>query len=166
MGYGRMKIVTIGVYGYTADEFFSDLQNAGVDLFFDIRWRRGVRGPDYIFANHKRLQARLESLGIGYIHRKDLAPTPEIRKKQQNVDKSERVTKRKRDELSEEFKNAYQQEILAHFDPYDFIRSLGDNINVVAFCCVERVPEACHRSLVASAIQDKVGVDVEHLVPG
>ena len=90
------KIITIGVYGFTEDAFFEALQTAGVQVFCDIRWRRGVRGAKYAFANHKRLQARLESLGIKYIHRRDLAPTPEIRQRQKDADKMEKIAKRKR----------------------------------------------------------------------
>jgi len=160
-----MKIVTIGVYGYTADSFFSDLQTAGVEVFCDIRWRRGVRGAEYAFANHKRLQAQLESYGIKYFHHRDLAPTPEIRNIQQSLDKFEQVAKRKREGLSSEFKEAYQREILDHFDPQEFIEWFGRSVKVIALCCVERVPEACHRSLLAEAIKERLGVDVQHLTP-
>jgi len=45
------KFVTIGVYGFSADAFFEALQRAGVDSFCDIRYRRGVRGSEYAFAN-------------------------------------------------------------------------------------------------------------------
>ena len=160
-----MKIVTIGVYGYTAERFFSDLRKAGVDVFCDIRWRRGVRGSDYTFANHQRLKNQLESLGIRYLHRRDLAPTPEIRKLQHTVDASEKIAKRKRDTLSDPFKDAYQEQILANFDINDFFEQLGPDVNCVAFCCVERLPEACHRHLVAKAIREKLEVDIHHLLP-
>jgi uncharacterized protein (DUF488 family) len=161
-----MKIITIGVYGYTAKAFFSALVAAGVEVLCDIRWRRGVRGSDYAFANHKRLQAQLEALGIEYIHRRDLAPAPEIRQQQNAADKIARVAKRKRSDLSPNFKEAYHQEVLSHFDASSFIESLGEGKKVVALCCVERLPEACHRSLLAAAIQDQAGVQVEHLLPG
>ncbi len=45
------RIVTLGVYGRSEAEFFATLQHAQVDLFCDIRRRRGVRGRDYAFAN-------------------------------------------------------------------------------------------------------------------
>jgi uncharacterized protein (DUF488 family) len=160
-----MRIVTIGVYGYTAEAFFSALESAGVDIFCDIRWRRGVRGSDYAFANHKRLQARLESLEIEYVHRRDLAPAPEVRKRQADADKTEGIAKRKRNELSSGFKEAYRQEVLIHFNAEDFIESLGGGEKVIALCCVERQPEACHRSLLAAEIQEQIGAPVEHLMP-
>ncbi len=61
-------IVTIGVYGRSEADFFDTLQQAHVDLFCDIRARRGVRGSEYTFANSQRLQARLAELGIAYRH--------------------------------------------------------------------------------------------------
>ena len=161
----NMKIVTIGVYGYTAEKFFSDLCNAGVDVFCDIRWRRGVRGADYAFANYQRLRNQLESLGIRYLHRRDLAPSPEIRKLQHAVDVSEKIAKRKRDTLSDPFKEAYQEQILANFDITDFFEQLGTDEHCVAFCCVERLPEACHRHLLANEIREKLEVDIQHLLP-
>ena len=160
-----MKIVTVGVYGYTEEKFFESLQNAGVDVFCDIRWRRGVRGADYAFANHKRLQKRLESLDIVYMHRRDLAPTPEIRQQQYKVDKKKRVSKRKRSNLSPEFIEMYRAEVLDKFIVDDFIQTLSEGTETVALFCVEREPQACHRSLVAERIQVNSGVTVEHLVP-
>ena len=70
-----LKIVTIGVFGFSEEAFFHALQTAQVDTFCDIRQRRGVRGATYAFCNSKRLQTRLAELGIRYLHRKDLAPT-------------------------------------------------------------------------------------------
>ncbi len=84
------KLVTIGVYGWGADDFFRALQAAGVDTFCDVRWRRGVRGSDYAFANSQRLQDRLAEMGIRYLHRRDLAPSPEVRAAQHAVDKAEK----------------------------------------------------------------------------
>ncbi len=42
-----LKLVTIGVYGFTPEAFFETLRLAGVDTFCDVRWRRGVRGHEY-----------------------------------------------------------------------------------------------------------------------
>ena len=59
-----MKLITIGVYGFDEESFFQALLAAGVDVFCDIRQRRGVRGATYAFANSQRLQRRLAELGI------------------------------------------------------------------------------------------------------
>jgi uncharacterized protein (DUF488 family) len=76
------RLVTIGVYGFTADTFLAALREAGVGLVLDVRQRRGVRGPDYAWANSQRLQAALREAGIGYEHHRELAPTTELRQLQ------------------------------------------------------------------------------------
>jgi len=160
-----IKIVTIGAYGFTEESFFKALKAAGVQVFCDIRWRRGVRGADYAFANHKRLQARLEAIGMIYLPRRDLAPSPEIRQRQMDADKAEKVAKRKRSALSTDFVDAYQQEVLAAFDGRAFLDDLPADVGVLALFCVEREPAACHRSLVAENLRAAAGVEVEHLLP-
>ncbi len=157
------RILTIGVYGYDEDEFFAALQEAGVDLFCDIRLRRGVRGAQYAFANSQRLQARLEEMGIAYLHRKDLAPTKEIRSLQFAADDAKKVAKRQRDTLSPLFAGAYCEQILAGFSPSGFVAELPPDTQAVVFFCVERAPEACHRSLVAAKIAAELGTEVEHI---
>jgi uncharacterized protein (DUF488 family) len=160
-----IKIVTIGVYGFHEGTFFNTLQEAGVQVFCDVRWRRGVRGSDYAFANHKRLQARLESLGIVYLHRRDLAPPPEVRDKQFAADKAGKVAKRQRQSLSPGFINAYREAVLSGFDPQEFLQELPEGAEVVALFCVEREPIACHRSLLAERMGEIDGVTVLHLAP-
>lgn len=160
-----IKFVTIGVYGFTETQFFEALQKANVDVLCDIRWRRGVRGAAYAFANHQRLKARLEDLGIRYLHFKDLAPNPDIRKRQTLKDKREKVKKRERLRLGPEFISAYREEVLSSFNPQAFISGLPEGAGVVALFCVEREPEACHRSLLADALKTASGAEVEHIKP-
>jgi len=159
-----VKFVTIGVYGWEPEGFFRALQDAGVDTFCDVRWRRGVRGREYAFANSQRLQQRLEALGIRYIHRRDLAPAPAVRAAQTAVDKAGKVAKRQRTQLAAAFAEGYATQVLADFDPAAFVAELGE-ARVVALCCVEREPTACHRSLLAARLSAITGAEVEHLLP-
>ena len=159
------EFITIGVYGFAESQFFQALQDAGVDLLCDIRQRRGVRGSTYAFANSQRLQARLAELGIGYIHRKDLAPTKSVRERQKAADKSSKTAKRQRSTLSPEFIAAYQQEILDGFDSEQFVADLGPDTQVVALLCVEREPAACHRLLVAKRLENDLFVTIAHVLP-
>ena len=160
-----VRILTIGAYGFTEESFFDAIQAAGVQVFFDIRWRRGVRGAEYAFVNYQRLKNRLDSLGISYIHLRNLAPTPEIRQRQKDVDKTERVPKRKRVLLTPDFITAYQEKVMAEFDPQKFLEELPVGTDVIALFCVEREPAACHRSLVAERLQNLNQVFVDHLMP-
>ena len=159
------KIVTIGVYGFDEDSFFEALCRAKVDTFCDIRSRRGVRGSTYAFANSLRLQARLAELGIRYIYRKDLAPTKAVRDKQAEADKATKTAKRKRTGLGEEFITAYCIECLAGFDPHSLLDDLEADAQVVVLFCVEKNPEACHRSLVAAKLAKELKLEVEDIVP-
>ena len=161
----KIKIVTIGVYGFDADSFFNALCKAEVDTFCDIRSRRGVRGATYAFANSKRLQARLAELDIRYIHRKDLGPTEVVREKQATADKATKTAKRKRTELGEAFIKAYHTECLTAFDPQSLIAELESDAQIVALFCVETAPEACHRSLVADKLAKTFNLEVEDILP-
>jgi uncharacterized protein (DUF488 family) len=145
----KRRIITLGVYGATEDEFFQRLVDEQVDLFVDIRARRGLRGRDYAFANSGRLQARLQALGIDYLHLKALAPTDAMRAQQAQADKAGKVQKRQRTRLSDAFAEAYQREVLQPFDAAQFLGALKPEHRVICLFCVERAPEACHRSLAA-----------------
>jgi len=46
-----IKIITIGVYGFTEETFLQALHTARVDTFCDIRQRRNVRGSAYSNSN-------------------------------------------------------------------------------------------------------------------
>jgi uncharacterized protein (DUF488 family) len=162
-----MKLVTIGVYGFGEAAFFNSLRQAGVDTFCDIRWRRGVRGSEYAFANRARLEKRLAELGIRYLHFRELAPTPTLRQRQYEADKAEGTTKRKRSALGVVFIAGYREERLAAFDSRQFVEQLGPEARTVALFCVEREPAACHRSLLAERLQQDLGAQCEviHLTP-
>ncbi len=161
-----MKLVTIGVYGFSEAAFFEALQNAKVDTFCDIRWRRGVRGSEYAFVNRQRLQTRLGELGIRYVYRREVAPNPALRKRQFEADEALHTTKRKRTVLGELFIEGYQKECLALLDTRKFIECLGPDAKIVALFCVEGEPNACHRSLLAERLQKDLGLEVVHLRPG
>lgn len=160
-----IDLVTIGVYGWQPDRFFAALVEAGVDTFCDIRARRGVRGAEYSFANSERLQARLAELGIRYIHCKELAPGEATRETQAAADKASKTAKRQRSVLSPAFVAAYLRERLLGFDSAAFVAGLGPEARVVALCCVEREPAACHRSLLADRLARDLGVNVKNLTP-
>lgn len=159
------RLVTIGVYGYDEAGFFAALQAAHVDTFCDLRRRRAVRGAQYAFANRTRLAARLQALGIRYLHHIELAPGRELRARQYAVDKAQRVSKRQRTTLSAAFVEGYTAECLANFDSRSFVEQLGPDAATVALFCVERDAAACHRSLVAARLHTDTGVEVVDLVP-
>ena len=158
------RIATIGVYGFTAGAFVEKLTGAGAGLLLDLRQRRGVRGPDHCWANSARLQRALAAGAVGYRHVQGLAPTTELRRLQYREDDRRGVGKRNRIALAPEYTERYTREILAPFDLGSLVAELPHA--VTALFCVERDPEACHRSLVAARAHAEHGAPVTDLRPG
>jgi len=113
--------------------------------------------------NSQRLQARLSELGVRYWHLPELAPTPELRSLQRRADANAGIGKRERPELAESFATAYL-ELLTGPAALAAIDRIASAASVPALFCVERLPSACHRSLVARRLAMDA-VPVEHLVP-
>ena len=158
------KIFTIGVYNSTEDSFFTKLKNNNIDLFCDIRQRRGVRGSQYKYVNSNYLQQKLEELGIKYKYIKELAPTNEIRQKQKEVDKYNGENKKQRLVLGSVFTFEYNRQILNQYDISSLIKELeNNNIKNVVFFCVEEHASACHRSLVAKKIAEELHCEIINL---
>ena len=158
------KIVTIGAYGFNGVSFLERLREANVRLLFDVRQRRGVRGPDYAWANSLRLQGALAHAGIAYEHHLELAPTTELRKLQYAEDARQGVGKRSRIELAADYTRRYNAEILDHADLLPLV-SVLPSIGTAALFCVERDPEACHRLLISQRMIEQHQVTCEHLRP-
>lgn len=133
-------------------------------LLLDVRQRRGVRGPEYAWANAKRLQAALDEAGIAYRHHPELAPTTELRQLQYAEDDRQGVGKRSRAELAPAYRERYIAEVLDCADLNAIVEELPSE-GAAALFCVERDPEACHRSLVAGRLAEEHGLAVTHLRP-
>ena len=157
-------IYTIGVYNSTEISYLEKLVVNKIDLFCDIRQRRGVRGSQYKYVNSNYLQNTLNNLGITYWYVKELAPTAEIREKQKRVDKLNNVTKRGRNTLGDVFSNEYCKSILDVFDIRRFVNEIDfNNFQNIVFFCVEENASACHRSLVAQRISEITGWKIVNL---
>ena len=158
------KVATIGVYGFSAASFLQELHDADVRVLLDVRQRRGVRGSEYAWANSQRLQTALAEAGIEYRHHKELAPTTELRQLQYAEDARQGVGKRSREELAPEYTARYTTEILDAADLSAVTDELPED-GTAALLCVERDPEACHRSLIAERLAAEHGAEVTHLKP-
>jgi uncharacterized protein (DUF488 family) len=158
------SVATIGVYGFTLDRFLARLREADVQLLLDVRQRRGVRGPEYVWANARRLQAALADAGIAYEHHKELAPTTELRQLQYAEDDRQGVGKRSRTQLASAYRERYLREILDNVDLAPIVQELPSD-GLGTLLCVERDPEACHRSLIAQRMAQRFDLSVVHLRP-
>src|SRR3954453_15350378 len=157
------EFATIGVYGFAGPGFVRALQEAEIGIVLDVRQRRGVRGSEYSWANSKRLQAALHETGIGYSHLPELAPTTEMRQLQYEEDARRGEGKRSRTVLAPEYVRHYTEEVLDRVDLQPIVRFVGNSR--AALLCVERDPEACHRSLIARRLEQELGVGVMDLKP-
>jgi uncharacterized protein (DUF488 family) len=157
------SIATIGVYGFDRDSFLAALDGADIDLLLDVRQRRGVRGSEYAWANARRLEDALAEAGVAYSHLKELAPTTELRQLQYREDDRRGEGKRSRTVLAPEYARLYTEQILDSVDLGPVVKWVGKSR--AALLCVERDPEACHRSLIAVRLQSEWGFELEHLRP-
>jgi uncharacterized protein (DUF488 family) len=161
---GVPEITTIGVYCFTAETFLATLRGADVRLLIDVRQRRGVRGSHFTWANAQRLQALLAQAGIAYSHRRELAPTTELRQLQYREDDLNKVGKRSRELLAADYVRRYTAEIL---DPAP-LQTLMEELPAqgrAALFCVECAAAACHRSLITGRLAERYGFSVKHLTP-
>jgi uncharacterized protein (DUF488 family) len=159
-----VQIATIGVYGWTLERFLAALYDADVRIVLDVRQRRGVRGPEYAWANSLRLQTALEQASIEYHHHRELAPTTALRQLQYEEDARHDVGKRSRLALAPAYGERYRREILDQVDLGELVRELR-NSGLAALMCVERDPEACHRSLITDRLAADYGLSALHLRP-
>lgn len=157
------EFATIGVYGFDGPGFIRTLEEAKVELVLDVRQRRGVRGSQYAWANAKRLQAALAEAGIGYSHLSELAPTTQMRRLQYEEDARKGEGKRSRTALAPAYAERYTAEVLDRVDLEPIVGFVGRQR--AALLCVERDPEACHRSLIASRLEEELDLEVLHLRP-
>jgi uncharacterized protein (DUF488 family) len=123
-----------------------------------------MRGSRYAFANASRLQAELASRGIDYMHVRELAPGADTRQLQKRADAAVGTTKAERQTLTPDFIAAYEERNAEPFAWDEFVAALGKHHSPVIFC-VERTPDACHRSLVAKRLAQVAHADVCHLLP-
>jgi uncharacterized protein (DUF488 family) len=158
------RIATIGVYEFDDARFIETLDDANVTQVIDIRQRRGVRGPQYAWANAQRVQALLAEAHIGYEHHPELAPDTEMRHLQYRADDREGVGKRSRVLLDPEYVRQYTEEILDLVPLEPLVRRLPVH-GIGALMCVEATAQACHRSLVAQRLSERFGFEIVHLEP-
>lgn len=159
-----IRIFTIGVYNSTESSYFSKLIENNIDLFLDIRQRRGVRGSQYKYVNSNYLQAKLQDLGIDYKYIKELAPTKEIRQMQKDADIKNGETKKQRTTLGDVFVSEYTKQILNNYDVDALAQGLMDaNVKNIVLFCVEENAAACHRSIVASKLAEILKSEIINL---
>ena len=145
----KLVVATIGYQGTTIAAVLQALTEARVELLVDVRAVAGSRRPGF---SKTPLAANLHGAGIDYLHLRGLGtPAPG------------RAAARagRHDEMRAIFlKHLERHEARAELEALADIVGGGRR---VCLLCFEADPAHCHRSLVAKALGELVGIEVRHL---
>jgi uncharacterized protein (DUF488 family) len=133
------RLLTLGYEGRSLENYLNELLRAGVSVLCDVR--RNPLSRKYGFSK-KTLNTACQGVGIRYEHLPGLGITSDKRKKL--------VTQADYDVLFDEYERTVlpqQAEALG-----TILGWIGDG-DRVALTCYERLPQQCHRTRVATALE-------------
>lgn len=142
---------TIGYEGAKPENFLRTLVAAEVDFIIDVRDRAQSRRPGF---SKTSLADSLSSVGIGYLHLRELGDP-----------KEGRAAARANDLVT--FRKIYSQ-VLASDAAKEAIAKILSTAKDVNVCllCYERNPDHCHRTMIADTISQLTGEQVRKLGVG
>jgi uncharacterized protein (DUF488 family) len=145
-----MTVFTIGYEGLDIDAFMSLLAEHGIDTVVDIRELPLSRKPGF---SKKALASVLNLSGLEYVHIADLGCPKPVRDRYREDGNWKR----------------YTDGFLKHLKTQDAaiaeLSELAGSSNC-ALLCYEADFNFCHRSMVAKAVHDYCGADVQHIKAG
>jgi uncharacterized protein (DUF488 family) len=150
MSSGRW-IATIGYEGATQDTLVAALRDAAIDLLVDVRAVANSRRPGF---SKRSLTAALEEADIEYLHLRGLG-TPAAGRAAARAGRHE--------EMHGIF--AQHMQTLEAQDDLFLLAELVGAGRKACLLCLEASHEHCHRTLVAAALDARLGVQVRHLEP-
>ncbi len=142
-----MTVFTIGYEGLDIDRFMSLLAEHGIETVVDIRELPLSRKPGF---SKKALASVLNLSGLEYVHMVDLGCPKPVRDRYRADGNWKRYT--------EGFLKHLKTRKAAIADLSDLVSSSN-----CALLCYEADFNFCHRSMVANAVQEHCGADVEHI---
>ena len=146
-----ITVATIGYEGTTVPNFLETLRAGTVELLVDVRAVASSRRPGFA---KTRLSANVEEAGIGYLHLRDLGTPADGRA----AARSGRHAEMRRIFLKHLATEAAQDQLS---DLADLVRGTRR----VCLLCFEADPAHCHRTLVAQALAELVGIRIVDLRP-
>ena len=143
------KLFTIGYEQAKSDAVIGELKRAKVALVVDTRAVAASRRPGF---SKRQLAARLDEVGIGYLHLQKLGTPKEGRDAAHSghLDKMFKIYER-------HLKTPEAREQL------DELTATVKSGRPVCLLCYERDAAQCHRRRIAELICERTGVDVKHL---
>ncbi|HCY61965.1 MAG TPA: DUF488 domain-containing protein [Oxalobacteraceae bacterium] len=142
-----MTVFTIGYEGLDIDVFMLLLAEHSIETVVDIRELPLSRKPGF---SKKALSSALNLSGFEYVHMVDLGCPKPVRDRYREDGNWKRYT--------EGFLKYLEKQEVA-------IAELSDRVNSsnCALLCYEADFNFCHRSMVANAVREYCGVQVEHI---
>lgn len=146
----KITLFTIGFTKKSAETFFTLIRDAGVRRVLDVRLNNVSQLAG--FAKRDDLRFFLSAIcSADYLHRPDLAPTPEILAAYKKHKEGWAVYERDFLDLLS------RRQVEAHLS--------RDLLQHGCLLCSEDTPDHCHRRLVAEYLRDRLGgIDIRHLV--
>lgn len=143
------KLLTIGYEGREIDEFVDCLKQFNISRLVDVREIPLSRKNGF---SKSALSERLENENIQYIHIKALGSPSSIRNKLKS---------------DWDYKYFFKEYSKYLSENIEIIEELYENIldGISCIMCVERLPEQCHRSLIADRIKEYDGnrIKIKHI---
>lgn len=141
-------ILTIGYEGATVEDFVATLRMADAQVLIDIRNVPVSRKRGF---SKKALAEILESVGLKYVHLRDLGDPKPGREAAKRGDME-----------------AFQRIFRAHMESQDAQEALGQALDITAraracLLCFERDHSGCHRSIVAEEMANREAVHIRHI---
>ena len=148
-----MRLCTLGYQGLTLEAYVATLEAAGVGVLLDVREVPWSRKPGF---SKKPLSLALEAAGVEYLHVKSAGNPSAIRKTAPSPAECMRMYGEYLDRTPD-----VVDELLAH------VRAAWSRNLVPCLTCFERLPEECHRKVLADALAARdPSIAVEHLEAG
>lgn len=140
-----IPIFTIGYEDKSIEDFLARLKKHKITVLVDVREKPISRKKGF---SKSRINEYLQSIGIKYIHVRELGSPSRLREKlhkDNNLEYFFKEYKKHLDTLDEIVDNLYQEVV---------------SKNVICLMCMERDPLQCHRSLVAKKIKEIKGKNI------
>jgi uncharacterized protein (DUF488 family) len=144
-------LYTIGYQGAVVEGFLDTLVEAGVNLLVDVRRVASSRRPGFA---KRRLTENLASVGIDYLHLRELGTPAEGRA----AARSGRTAEMKRIVRAQLETDEARHELQSLADLLESGRD-------ICILCFEADPAVCHRSIVAEELGRLLTIEVHHLFP-
>jgi len=142
-----MTLFTIGYEGLDIDTFMSLLTERGVETIVDIRELPLSRKPGF---SKKALASVLNLSGLEYVHMVNLGCPKPVRDRYREDGNWKRYT------------GAFLKYLKTQTAAIADLSGLVSSSNC-ALLCYEADFNFCHRSMVANAVREHCGADVEHI---